>query len=219
MKKILLVWQTITILMLSGFTSGLQAKGDDVTTDSTWYIGFGVASGTFFGSSYEIDGLKTNFEDWTQHDGKFGLQNFANFGIGYMMSPNWRMGLDVAWARYDNSSTFSVSPDLVRSINLSEIFFVTQYFPMTNDLFVRAGAGYSQLARTISLTNNENAAENLEDASNGVGMLVGIGYAFQISKGFSISINLDHRRQYYSSKDNKPDASSYTIAFLGFNWL
>jgi len=217
MRRDFLIWQAILMLLLLGFTSGLQAKADEVS-DSKWYIGFGVASGTFLGSSYETNGVKTNFEDWTQHDGVFGYRNFLNFSIGYVKTLNWRMGLDVSLAKYDNSTLFSISPDLVRSVNVNEILFVTQYFPMTIDVFVRAGAGYSNLARTRTDTNNINASDNLEDSSQGLGLLVGIGYAFQVTRVFSISLNLDHRRQYYSSDDDKPDKSSYTIAFLGFNW-
>jgi hypothetical protein len=61
-------------------------------------------------------------------------------------------------------------------------------------------------------------SSRLTDDHDGLGALVGLGYAFWLGRRFNLTLNVDGSAQRYGGGAGLPESSRVLDAYLGFTW-
>lgn len=194
----------LNVLILASLVFPAMAMAGEHQRDS-WYIGFGIGAG--IDEAWYVDGEKVTFDDWLGMDEGHTPIAF-NFKVGGTISPKILLGFD---ATYIGESSSNGSSD--RHASISNQFLMLTYFPWEEGFFCRTGGGFSNLD-----VEYDYGSYTVERSVDGYGLLVGIGYAFWLGKGFNLTVNIDHSRQFYDNDPYEPDRSKFTMVYLGFDW-
>lgn len=179
-----------------------------------WYMSLGIGTGT--GWSHSLDGTRS-FRDILTNDGSGGASDNAhlalNLQVGATLSPNLLLGFDLSVLRGFGSLLDSgyVYDTYVQLLNGDLMLTI---YPMARGLFLRAGTGLSVLSTDISAGGPPYDTIQY----SGFNFTGGIGYAFQVSPSFNITLNVDYSRQWYPEHPDGLTTSSMVVAFLGFGW-
>src|SRR5262249_27753989 len=94
------------------------------------------------------------------------------------------------------------------SLLITDYLAAITYFPWESGLFLKAGAGLSTFGTTIDSSTTR---------ATGLGILVGAGYALQLSGAHHITLTVEQAWQSYGgSSATKPDSSQFASVFLGY---
>jgi hypothetical protein len=166
------------------------------------FVGAGLGAG--FAARSTVNGHSASFDDQlsgaTDKTALVSI-NLVSFAIG--LNPKLYVGLDV--------SAVAQSGKLAGTdthLQISNYLAALTYFPWETGLFLRAGAGVSVFSVTTS---------SQTDRSNGLGLLVGAGFAQQLSGAHHLTLTLEQTWQSYSgSSATKPSSSQAGAIFLGY---
>lgn len=202
MKRITVL--TMVFVFVIALISAGQAQGHQ---KSSWYIGFGIGTGN---GSYETEGGTS-----LQLDEFAGTNNVdyaprvsINFGLGAILSPEMHLGFDVTALRATaDSSTGSASA----SVQINNYMAMLTWFPMSEGLFVRAGAGGAVMQAEF-----DSGTYSTSESYGGYCLLGGVGYAFWIGDTFNLAINFDYSQQNYGEEI---DSSKFWNLYVSFYWF
>jgi hypothetical protein len=169
------------------------------------FAGAGLGGG--FGARAKFNGRSVSFDDQLQpttDKGPLVAVNVASFGIA--MAPGLFAGLDLTG--FGQTAT-ALNGDK-RYLQITNYFAALTYFPWERGLFLRGGLGLSQFAATNGSTTEH---------SGGLGFLVAVGYALQLTGAHHLSLTVEQTWQSYGgSSATKPDSSQIGAVFLGYVW-
>lgn len=169
------------------------------------FAGAGLGGG--FGGRAKFNGRSVSFDDQLQgtiDKSPLVAVNVASFGIA--MAPGLFAGLDLTG--FGQTAT-ALNGDK-RYLQITNYFAALTYFPWESGLFLRGGLGLSQFAATNGSTTEH---------SGGLGFLVAVGYALQLTGAHHLSLTVEQTWQSYGgSSTTKPDSSQIGGVFLGYMW-
>jgi Outer membrane protein beta-barrel domain len=172
---------------------------------SSWYIGFGIGTGTL-----QMEGETA--DDYYDNDDSVdvGDELTLNFGVGAILNPKLHLGFDLSSIRqeidWENSRQSA-------SYQINNYFAALSYYPWKKGFFVKAGGGMSAM-----VYDYDTGAYDDSDTYYGTGYLVGLGYDFWIGKSFNLGIHAEYSKQTYSDND-APDDTDFTSIYLSFYWF
>lgn len=214
----------IVIIIILCIASVSAANAEDISIHKrrSMYIGFGFGGG--LDARYKINNKTITFDDWLEGTEDKSPKFSFNFKIGATLNPKTLLGLDLNGVSQSGSvlRDFIIETKKVdATIGIYNLFLMITHFPRKEGFFIRGGGGYSTISYQIEGLDEDivdGVFGRISESSDGYGLLGGVGYAFWLGKRFNLTINLDHSRQFYSSDNEKPDKSQFTIAYLGFDW-
>jgi hypothetical protein len=169
------------------------------------FAGAGLGGG--FGARAKFNGRSVSFDDQLQgtiDKSPLVAVNVASFGIA--MAPGLFAGLDLTG--FGQRAT-ALNGDK-RYLQVTNYFAALTYFPWERGLFLRGGLGLSQFVATNGSTTEH---------SGGLGFLVAVGYALQLTGAHHLSLTVEQTWQSYGgSSATKPDSSQIGAVFLGYMW-
>ena len=190
---------------IAGFApAAIGAEGPADKSESPrrgWYVGTGIGPG--LDAKYKLNGQSISFDDRlkgaTDKSPLIAL-NIVNAGIA--LSPSLLLG-------FSGSAVSQIGKIAGNNAHLqiNNYFAAVTWFPAEQGFFVRGGGGLSNILIDTGTRT---------DRSNGFGILLGAGYAWQVARHHNITFTLDHSRQSYSGSSTKPDSSEFTAAYLGY---
>jgi hypothetical protein len=170
------------------------------------FAGAGLGGG--FGARAKFNGRSVSFDDQllgTTDKSPLVAVNVATFGIA--MRPGLYAGIDLTG--FGQTAT-ALNGDR-RSLQLTNYFAALTWFPWETGLFLRGGVGLSQFVATTASTTEH---------SGGLGFLVAVGYALQLTGAHHLSLTVQQSWQSYGgSSSTKPDSSQIGGVFLGYMWM
>jgi hypothetical protein len=155
-----------------------------------------------------VSGGTYSFRDYV---GASPTQVALEFKVGGTINPRLLLGFDVTAVRSQadsGGSTFGAQ--------VTNYLAMATWFPNERGFFLRGGLGLAAFTYDTS-----GAVGSHSDSTQGVGLLLGAGYALWLGRSFNLTLNLDWSFQSYrSSKDPQllPDSSSFWAAYVGFDW-
>lgn len=185
------------------FASAVSAQYYSEHQRRSWYIGFGIGSGTGW---FNFPGESVSFNE--MFEGFDTVTLTMNFKVGGTVLPYLLVGFDwTAIRRAGSAEGISVAAQ-INNYNA-----VVTYFPFKEGFFVRGGGGFAGAIQDVSVSGVSGSA-----TVGGVDILVGTGYAFWLGKSFNLTLNFDFSNQFYSGKKGDPDGSGFVNFYLGFDW-
>jgi hypothetical protein len=167
------------------------------------FIGLSVGSGS---ARYTVNGATVSFSDRLQgssDESPFIAAKVVTFGVE--VRPNLFAGADLTGV----AQSGTVGGNKV-SLQLSNYFATLTWFPWERGLFLKGAAGVSSL---FIATGPDS------ERSNGLGLLVSVGYALRITGVHYLTFSAEQGWQtYWGSGSTRPDSSQYNAAYLGYMW-
>jgi hypothetical protein len=184
--------------------AGYVQSGAPEQQRDTWYIGFGLGSGT---GSATYAGERLSFRE-THGDAGGPTNGTFNFKVGATLTPNLLLGADI-------TAIGSVLDEggYETTLAISNVDAVVTWFPTGRGLFVRGGVGLSSYSFDVEGGFDEGYSED----ATGVNVLGGVGYAFWLGRAFNLTLNLDVSAQDYGD-DDYPESSRFANFYVGFDW-
>ena len=185
---------------IAGFASAAEPDRSE-NRWSHWYVGTGIGAG--FGAKYKVNGRWITFDDRLQaatDKSSLLAVNLVNAGVA--LSPNLLLGGSVSAV-----AQFGTIAGNDTHLQITNYLATLTWFPAEKGFFLRGGAGLSNILIDTGVSS---------DHVNGLGILVGAGYALPVARRHNITFTVDYGRQSYSSSSTKPDSSQFGAAYLGY---
>jgi hypothetical protein len=204
------------LLLAAGFAAhavGAEAQpggeaGSTTTAEGTTRVIIGGGLGGGFGARFKKNGQTVTFDDQFQGaSDKTPLVavNVATFGIA--LKPGLYVGLDLSGMAQAGKIAGNTT-----AFQITNYLAAVTWFPWETGLYLRGGAG---LAGFVQVTN-VNGSQTTERA-NGLGLLVGVGYALQLTGAHHLTLTVEQTWQSYGgSSATKPDSSQVGAVYLGY---
>lgn len=202
MKRIIVIFIACALALSFASLSSAQEH-----QKSSWYIGFGLGSGS---AKYEGD----SNEDWAK---TFGAEDpeattpiTLNFGVGAILNPNLHLGFDITTLRE------SVEDDTYDAELASQIVnyqLAAIYFPMGEGLSLKAGVGMCALALELDAPGVDES-----ETYTGWGWLIGVGYQLWLGEHFNLGFHVEYSKQTYNDSD-APDDTDFFNFYVSFYWF
>jgi hypothetical protein len=182
--------------------------GSTSTTGGTTRVIIGGGLGGGFGARFKKNGQTVTFEDTFQGaSDKTPLVavNVATFGIA--LKPGFYVGLDLS-----GMAQAGKIAGISTAVQVTNYLAAVTWFPWETGLYLRGGAGLAGFVQTT----NVNGSQTTERA-NGLGLLVGVGYALRLSGAHHLTLTAVQTWQSYGgSGATKPDSSQVGAVYLGY---
>jgi hypothetical protein len=167
-----------------------------------WFVGTGI--GGAFGAKFRVNGQWISFSDELQGaTDKSSLIAMNVINGGFALSPNLLVGFSGSLAAQNGKINGEDA-----SVQINNYFAALTYFPTGKGFFVRGGGGYSNILVDSGPGDGER--------SNGIGVLLGGGYALPIGDHHNITFTLDYSRQFYKRSDTRAEDSQFGAAYIGY---
>ena len=192
--------------LASAFAQEAKPEGETPTTRVIIGAGLGGASN----AKFKVNGQTVSFKDrfaGSTDDTSVVAVKVATFGIA--LKPGLYAGLDLTGIAKAGNVPNSPTTTEKTYIQITDYFGMLTWFPWESGLFLKAGAGLSTFALAIENGNNTHAS--------GLGLLVGAGYALNLTGAHHITLSVEQTWQNYGGgSSTKPDSSQFTSVFLGY---
>ncbi len=195
MKRLLVTVFALAVVLSFGLSA--QAQNHQ---KSSWYIGFGIGSGS---ASYEGDSID---DIYPNADTSTPLT--LNFGVGAILSDNLMLGLDISALR---ESASAGSDEVTYQTN--NYLASAMFFPMGEGFSIKGGLGLCAFQSSYDISGSTGS-----NTYNGYAFLVGAGYDFWLGETFNLGIRAEYSRQTYSD-DEGPDDTDFINVFVSFYWF
>ncbi len=168
---------------------------------SKMYLGAGIGPG--LGARFKVNGNTVTFSD--QFQGATDKTppiavNVASFGLA--LNSKTFVGIDLSAV-----AQFGTIAGNTTHVQINNYFAALTHFPWEKGLFVRGGAGLSNL---VTVSGSQS------DTVHGFGALLGAGYALELSGRHHVTLTYTQTWQSYSSSGSKPDSSQFGAVYLGY---
>jgi len=181
------------------------------TPEGATRVIIGAGLGGASGAKYKVNGQTVTFNDRFQgspDDTSTVAVKVATFGIA--LAPGLYAGLDLTGvAKAGNVPKPGLPLTFEKTyLQITDYFAAVTYFPWEWGLFLKGGLGLSTFAI---------AADSGNAHASGLGLLVGAGYALQLSGAHHLTLTVEQTWQSYGgSSATKPDSSQFASVFLGY---
>ncbi len=204
----------LSCFMLVSWTA-TEAQAQSLTGKThkrdTWYIGFGIGSGV---GGYEVNGQEFDLDQVGQPVLDPSIFTF-NFKAGATLSENLLVGADISGIRSQADGVERITGTPVSlGVELISLNVTATWFPQREGFFLRGGVGASTISANIDVGNNR-----YKDSSDGLGILLGTGFAFWLGDAFNLSINADAHFHNYSGDTLQPNSGDFLNIYLGCDWF
>lgn len=201
MKRFRILVSVLLFIFSFAGVSFAQYSGEH--DKGSWYIGFGLGSGRL-----QVEG-ETMSEAFSGSGADVGTPITLNFAVGGVLTPQMLLGLDISAIRQTVSDDF----DAELSYQVNNYLCALTYYPMTEGVFLKAGAGLSAIGYDYSEPGYSEG-----DSYLGWGGLIGLGYDFWLGDTFNLGIHAEYSMQRYSDSE-APDDSDFLSIYVSFYWL
>jgi hypothetical protein len=198
------------LLVAAGFAAQAIAQDTPSTTtaEGTTRVIIGGGLGGGFGAKFKKNGQTVTFDDVFQGAGDktpLVAVNVATFGIA--LKPGFYVGLDLS-----GMGQAGKIAGITTSVQVTNYLAAVTWFPWETGLYLRGGAGLGTFVQVTDV----NGSKNTEHA-NGLGILVGVGYALRLSGAHHLTLTAVQTWQSYGgSGPTKPDNSQVGAVYLGY---
>ena len=185
----------------AGEAAAAPPAPDKSSEPSKVYIGAGIGPG--LGARFKVNGNTVTFSDQFQgatDKSPLVAVNVASFGLA--LNSKTLVGIDLSAAAQAGTIAGTKT-----HVQITNSFAALTYFPWEKGLFVRGGVGISNL---VTVSGSQS------DRVNGIGALLGAGYALQVSGRHHLTLTYTQTWQSYSSSGTKPDSSQFGAVYLGY---
>jgi len=156
------------------------------STRQGWLVGFGFGGGS---AGFSSGGPSSDREGG----------GAGSFRLGYAFQPQLSLELNSnGWYKEINSVTYT----------LSTVTAAVNYYPGASGLALRAGIGFGG-----STAGTHSGNTTTTTSETGLGLTVGAGYEFRLTRTFAIGPQVDYGWTSIDSSD-----SDYVNLCLGFTW-
>ncbi len=198
----------ILFALIIAFKAQINAQ-ESPHQKSGWYIGFGLGTGD---AGWEVDGKSYTLDDYFEGVDSVSPKVTINFGVGAILSPSIHIGLDISAVRQEGSISTTYG-DFTAALQITNTLGVLTYFPMNEGLFLRIGAGVSNISQEFQFLGEQKS-----NSYSGFAYLGGVGYALWIGQTFNLCLNFDYSAQSYSDNE-APDNSHFWAFYVSFYWF
>jgi hypothetical protein len=203
------------VLSASALASALaqEAKSGNeaaaATSEGRTRVIIGAGLGGASNAKFKVNGQTVSFNDRfagsTDSTSTVAVK-VATFGIA--LRPGFYAGLDLTGVAKAGNVPNSPTTTEKTYIQITDYFGMLTWFPWESGLFLKAGAGLSTIGIVV---------DSSSDRSTGLGLLVGAGYALQLTGSHHVTLSVEQTWQSYGgSSSTKPDSSQFTSLFLGY---
>lgn len=180
---------------------------EETQKENNLYYGFGVGLGS---AGITVKGANLTFNE--------ELTNMGATSVDALISLNFKIGGKLSrklWIGFDGTIATQNGPVGFIKVNTQVINMLAllTYYPYEKGFFMRGGAGWANYSESASFGTISAVAQK-----SGLGILAGLGYAFQVQDNFNITANVDYTRQSYSAGSDGLTASQATLFYAGFDW-
>ena len=186
-----------------------ENEGATATSGGTTRVIIGAGLGGVSGAKYKVNGQTISFNDRFQgstDDTSTVAVKVATFG--FALRPGLYAGLDLTGIAKAGNVPNGPGSTQKTSVGITDYFAALTWFPWESGLFLKAGAGISTVGITV---------DSSTDRSTGLGLLLGAGYALQLTGAHHVTLSVEQTWQSYGgSSSTKPDSSQFTSVFLGY---
>jgi len=217
MKRIVLA--AIAVLASCALASAVaqEAKSENETATAasggTTRVIIGAGLGGASNAKFKVNGQTVSFKDrfaGSTDDTPTVAVKVATFGIA--LKPGFYAGLDLTGIGKAGNVPSTPGQTDKTAVQIIDYFGMLTWFPWESGPFLKAGAGLS----TFAVAVNSNGSTDTTHAS-GLGLLLGAGFALQLSGAHHITLSVEQTWQSYGgSSSTKPDSSQFTSVFLGY---
>jgi len=199
---VLLVWT------LAVPATAAEGEASTTTSEGTTRVIIGGGLGGGFGAKFKKNGQTVTFDDVFNGAGDktpVVAVNVATFGIA--LKPGFYVGLDLSGMAQAGKIAGNST-----SVQVTNYLAAVTWFPWETGLYLRGGAGLG----TFVQVTNVNGSQTTDHAS-GLGVMVGLGYALQLSGAHHLTLTAVQTWQSYGgSGATKPDNSQVGAVYLGY---
>jgi hypothetical protein len=182
--------------------------GSSSTAEGTTRVIIGGGLGGGFGARIKKNGQTVTFDDVFQGAADktpLVAVNVATFGIA--LKPGFYVGLDLS-----GMAQAGKIAGISTAVQVTNYLAAVTWFPWETGLYLRGGAGLAGFVQV----SNINGSQTTERA-NGLGLLVGVGYALRLSGAHHLTLTAEQTWQSYGgSGATKPDSSQVGAVYLGY---
>ena len=190
-----------------------EAKSDNeaatATSEGRTRVIIGAGLGGASNARFKVNGQTVSFKDRFQgstDDTSTVAVKVATFGIA--LRPGLYAGLDLTGVAKAGHVPSGPGTQQKTLLQITDYFGALTWFPWESGLFLKAGAGISTFGSTVDSDTTR---------STGFGLLVGAGYALQLTGAHHLTVSVEQNWQSYGgSSSTKPDSSQFTSVFLGY---
>ena len=165
------------------------------------YIAAGIGPG--LNARFKVNGNTVSFSDQfqgTTDKSPLVAVNVASFGLA--LNSKTLVGIDLSAVAQLGTIAGNAT-----HVQITNSFAALTYFPWETGLYLRGGVGISSL---VTVSGSQS------DRVNGIGALLGAGYALQVSGRHHLTLTYTQTWQSYSSSGSKPDSSQFGAVYLGY---
>ena len=165
------------------------------------YIAAGIGPG--LNARFKVNGNTVTFSDQfqgTTDKSPLVAVNVASFGLA--LNSKTLVGLDLSAVAQAGTIAGTKT-----HVQITNTLAAVTYFPWETGLYLRGGVGISSL---VTVSGSQS------DRVNGLGALLGAGYALQVSGRHHLTLTYTQTWQSYSSSGTKPDSSQFGAVYLGY---
>ena len=165
------------------------------------YIAAGIGPG--LNARFKGNGNTVTFSDQfqgTTDKSPLVAVNVASFGLA--LNSKTLVGLDLSAVAQAGTIAGTKT-----HVQITNTLAAVTYFPWETGLYLRGGVGISSL---VTVSGSQS------DRVNGLGALLGAGYALQVSGRHHLTLTYTQTWQSYSSSGTKPDSSQFGAVYLGY---
>ena len=189
--------------------SQTQAEGTSAMGGTTRVI-IGAGLGGASNAKFKVNGQTVTFKDrfsGSTDDTSVVAVKVATFGIA--LKPGLYAGLDLTGIAKAGNVPSGPGQQQKTYVQITDYFGMLTWFPWESGLFLKGGAGISTFGLVVENGTTTHAS--------GLGILVGAGYALNLTGSHHLTISVEQNWQSYGgSSSTKPDSSQFTSVFLGY---
>jgi outer membrane protein with beta-barrel domain len=168
---------------------------------SKWYAGAGLGLG--INAHYRQDGRTFNFDEGMPNATDKSQLGAYRIDGGVQLDPKTLVGLSLSGV----GKTAKINGNDA-STSITNFLATATYFPAERGFFVRGGLGYSGMVVDDGVDKRH---------TGGVGLLAGLGWAWNVVSQHYVTVSIDQSFQFYhSNNDHRPTRSEFSAAYLGY---